>query len=60
MTHRALGNTLKSVLNNKGQSMAEYILVIGLIALAVIVSLPPLQKTLIDKFTEIAAAISTS
>jgi Flp pilus assembly pilin Flp len=60
MTHKALVNTLKHVFNNKGQSMTEYILVIGLIALAVIASLPPLEKILIDKFTEFAAAISTS
>lgn len=60
MTHKALVNTLKRVLNNKGQSMTEYIIVLGLIALVVIASLTPLEKILTDKFTEFAAAISGS
>lgn len=60
MTHKALVIKIAKVLNNKGQGMTEYILVISLIALAVVSLWPPLAKSLIDKFTQFAAAISSS
>jgi Flp pilus assembly pilin Flp len=60
MTHKALLNRIKSAFNNNGQGMVEYILILGLIALAVITSLTPVGKNLADKFTEFATAISSS
>ena len=60
MMHRGLVKIIKCVLSNKGQGLTEYILILGLIALAVIASLTPLGKTLADKFTEFTAAISGS
>jgi Flp pilus assembly pilin Flp len=60
MTHKALLYRIKSAFNNIGQGMVEYILILGLIALAVIASLTPLGKTLADKFTEFTAVISGS
>jgi Flp pilus assembly pilin Flp len=58
MTHIAL-NKIKNILTNKGQGMLEYVLIIGLIAIAVIASFPPLGKILADKFTSFVAALSS-
>lgn len=60
MTHKTLVNRIKCVFNNIGQGMVEYILILGLIAIAVIASLTPVGKIVADKFTEFAVAISGS
>ena len=59
MTHKVLANKINSLQNNRGQALAEYILIIGLIALAAIASFTPLGKILSDKFIEFAAKISS-
>lgn len=60
MMHKVLVNRIKSALNNRGQGMTEYILILCLIALAVMASLTPVGKTLADKFVEFTAVINSS
>ncbi|OGO78090.1 MAG: hypothetical protein A2Y23_15530 [Clostridiales bacterium GWB2_37_7] len=60
MTQIVIMNTAKNLLNKKGQSMIEYVLILAFIALAVIASLTPLGNILANKFTEFAANISGS
>jgi Flp pilus assembly pilin Flp len=51
---------IKDALNNRGQSMVEYVLILGLIVLAVIASLSPFGEILEVKLTEFAEAIINS
>jgi Flp pilus assembly pilin Flp len=60
MMDRILANKINRTLNNKGQGMVEYVLILALIALAVVASLPPIGKALVDKCKEFAAIISSS
>jgi Flp pilus assembly pilin Flp len=60
MMHKTLVKRIITALNNKGQGMTEYILILGLIVLAVITSLTPIGKTLVDKFLDFAVAIKSS
>lgn len=57
MTHTALYKII-NMLTNKGQSMLEYVLIVGLIAMIVLASLSPVGKILADKFTSFVTAIS--
>lgn len=60
MTHEIMVNRLKRIFTNRGQGMIEYILILGVLALAVIASLSPIGIVLAQKFTEFAEAISNS
>jgi Flp pilus assembly pilin Flp len=56
MAHEIVGK-LKTVLNNKGQGLLEYILILGFIALVVAASLTSVGITLAGKFAEFTAAM---
>lgn len=60
MAYKALVNKVKYILNNKGQGMTEYVLILGLIALAVIASLAPFGQIIADKFSDFTAIINNS
>jgi Flp pilus assembly pilin Flp len=60
MTLNSLMKAIKDALNNRGQSMVEYVLILGLIVLAVIASLSPFGEILEVKLTEFAEAIINS
>jgi Flp pilus assembly pilin Flp len=50
----------KRVMNQRGQGMTEYILIIALIAVAVIVAVKMFSGSLSGGFTSAAGAISTN
>lgn len=53
-------NFKSNLMNNKGQGMVEYVLIIAFIAIVVMLAITPLGTAIADKFKEVTEKLKPS